>query len=78
MTEITPTPAEVIEVALSGSGGAVKSLADIRIDKLEEALNEHPDTRLIYVIPNFQNPTGKAWPLERRKEFLELLKKYLK
>ena len=48
----------------------------IRIDKLEEALNEHPDTRLIYVIPNFQNPTGKAWPLERRKEFLELLKKY--
>ena len=38
MTEITPTPAEVIEVALSGSGGAVKSLADIRIDKLEKRL----------------------------------------
>ncbi|HHW94516.1 MAG TPA: PLP-dependent aminotransferase family protein [Mogibacterium sp.] len=48
----------------------------IRIDKLEEALNAHPDTKLVYVIPNFQNPTGKAWPLERRKAFLELLKKY--
>lgn len=48
----------------------------IRIDKLEEALKANPDTKLIYVIPNFQNPTGKAWPLERRKEFIELIKKY--
>lgn len=48
----------------------------IRPDKLEEALEAHPDTKLVYVIPNFQNPTGKAWPLERRKEFLEIIKKY--
>lgn len=48
----------------------------IRLDKLEEALEANPDTRLVYVIPNFQNPTGKAWPLERRKAFLELMKKY--
>lgn len=48
----------------------------IRIDKLEEALKANPDTKLVYVIPNFQNPTGKAWPLERRKEFMALMKKY--
>ena len=44
--------------------------------KLDEALQAHPDTRIVYVIPNFQNPTGKAWPLERRKEFLEVISKY--
>lgn len=45
----------------------------IRIDKLQEALEANPNTKLVYVIPNFQNPTGKAWPLSRRKEFLELM-----
>lgn len=36
MTETTPTPQEVVEVALSGNtGGAVKTLTDIRFEKLE-------------------------------------------
>ena len=48
----------------------------IRPDKLEEALKTHPDTKIVYVIPNFQNPTGKAWPLERRKEFMEVIQKF--
>ncbi len=45
----------------------------ISIEALKKTLDEHPETRLVYVIPNFQNPTGKAWPLEKRKAFLELL-----
>ena len=40
MTETNPTPAEVIEVALSGSGGAVKTLTDIRLEKMEKQLAE--------------------------------------
>lgn len=35
MTENNPTPEEVVEVALSGNTGAVKTLTDIRFEKLE-------------------------------------------
>ncbi|MCI2062938.1 MAG: PLP-dependent aminotransferase family protein [Eubacteriaceae bacterium] len=45
----------------------------IVIRSLERALDELHKVKLIYVIPNFQNPTGKAWTLDRRLEFLELL-----
>lgn len=45
----------------------------IRIDTLEEALEANPNTKIVYVIPNFQNPTGKAWPLSRRLEFLDFM-----
>lgn len=47
----------------------------IKISALEEALKANPNTKVVYVIPNFQNPTGKAWPLEKRKEFLEFMAK---
>lgn len=43
---------------------------------LEEALKKNPRTAFIYVIPNFQNPTGKTTTLERRKAILELAYKY--
>ena len=39
---------------------------------LEKALKEYPAAKLIYIIPNFQNPTGKTWSLERRKQAAEL------
>lgn len=45
-------------------------------EKLEEALKENPRTAFIYVIPNFQNPTGITTSLERRKAILELAYKY--
>jgi 2-aminoadipate transaminase len=32
--------------------------------------------KLIYVIPDYQNPSGRAWSLERRKAFLEIIAKY--
>lgn len=45
------------------------------IEALEKAMQQyHP--KLLYVIPTFQNPTGKALPLERRKAIAELAAKY--
>lgn len=47
------------------------------IDDLEKALEEnHEKTKFIYVIPEFQNPTGRTMSLERRKRLLELANKY--
>jgi 2-aminoadipate transaminase len=43
-------------------------------DSLEEQLKTHP--KLMYAIPNFQNPTGISFSLERRKKVVELADKY--
>ncbi len=45
-------------------------------EKLEAALKANPNTKLIYLIPNFQNPTGKTTTLARRRELYALAKKY--
>ncbi|MDR2931630.1 MAG: PLP-dependent aminotransferase family protein, partial [Oscillospiraceae bacterium] len=46
------------------------------IAALEKALKDNPDTKFIYVIPNFQNPTGITMSLEKRKAVYALAKKY--
>lgn len=46
------------------------------VEELDKILSENENVKLIYVIPNFQNPTGKAWSLERRKQFMEVVNKY--
>ena len=46
------------------------------MDELEETLKNTPKAKMIYVIPNFQNPSGRTWSLERRKKLLELARKY--
>jgi len=46
----------------------------MRTDALEEALRAGP--KFIYVIPNFQNPTGVTMSLERRKRLVELADQY--
>lgn len=48
----------------------------MRMDKLEEALKTSERVKFIYVIPTFQNPTGRTMSVERRKELLELARKY--
>lgn len=40
---------------------------------LETVLRETEKVKLIYVIPDFQNPTGKSWTVDRRKAFLEVV-----
>ena len=46
------------------------------LEELEKALKENPNAKFIYVIPDFQNPSGKTWSLERRKGLVELANKY--
>jgi 2-aminoadipate transaminase len=44
------------------------------VDELERALRVGP--KFIYVLPNFQNPSGSTLSLERRKKLVELADKY--
>ena len=44
------------------------------VDELEKALRFGP--KFIYVLPNFQNPSGSTLSLERRKKLVELADKY--
>ncbi|BEP30414.1 aminotransferase-like domain-containing protein [Helicovermis profundi] len=46
------------------------------IEELEEKLSKIDNAKMIYVIPDFQNPTGRTWSLQRRKGLLEVAKKY--
>jgi len=60
--------AKLVGVAMDDEG--------ISIDKLESALIDNPRTAFIYLIPTFQNPTGRCMSLERRKAVLKLAEKY--
>ncbi len=48
----------------------------MNIEALEKALKENPNTKFIYTIPNFQNPTGITMSIEKRKAVYSLAKKY--
>ncbi len=48
----------------------------INLEALEKTLEENPGAKLLYVIPNFQNPSGITMSLEKRKAVYELAKKY--
>ena len=55
---------------------AVECDADgMQMEDLEEKIQQyHP--KMVYVIPTFQNPTGKTLPTERRKKMAELGSQY--
>ncbi len=47
----------------------------VKVDQLEEVFKqEHP--KMFYVIPTFQNPTGRTLSLERRKKIAALASQY--
>ncbi len=48
----------------------------MKIDALEQALVANPNTKFIYTIPSFQNPTGRTMPFDRRQKMIEIAKKY--
>ena len=48
----------------------------IVVEELEKVLASDDSIRMIYVIPEFQNPTGITWPVERRKAFMDAINKY--
>ncbi len=39
---------------------------------LNSVLASERNVKFIYVVPNFQNPTGRTWSLQRRKELIAL------
>jgi 2-aminoadipate transaminase len=45
-------------------------------DDLERVLAAHPRAKLIYTVPDFQNPTGVTLSLARRLRLLELANRY--
>lgn len=48
----------------------------MNMQELEQALKEEPNARMIYTIPNFQNPSGITMSLEKRKKMYQLAKQY--
>ena len=46
------------------------------MEDLESALNKYENVKFIYVIPDFQNPSGRTWSIERRKSLIDLANKY--
>jgi 2-aminoadipate transaminase len=46
------------------------------MSELEKILETTERIKLIYVIPDFQNPSGRTWSIERRKKLVELANKY--
>lgn len=46
------------------------------MEDLEQALKDNNNIKFIYVIPDFQNPSGKTWSVERRIKLIELANKY--
>lgn len=60
--------ANFVEVAMDDDG--------MVMEELEEKLQKHPNTKFIYTIPDFQNPTGRTLKLDRRKRMIELANQY--
>ena len=48
----------------------------MRMDALETALRENPNAKLIYTVPDFQNPTGISMAAERREKMVALAEQY--
>ncbi|QKE72339.1 PLP-dependent aminotransferase family protein [Arthrobacter citreus] len=57
-----------VEVAMDDDG--------MIMEELEKQLQENSNTKFIYTIPDFQNPTGRTLKLERRKKMIELANQY--
>ncbi len=45
-------------------------------ESLEEILKTNDRVKFIYVIPNYQNPTGRCMSLERRRKLMEIATRY--
>jgi DNA-binding transcriptional MocR family regulator len=47
------------------------------LDSLKQALDQYGErVKLVYVIPDFQNPTGRSWSAERRQQFVDFISDY--
>jgi DNA-binding transcriptional MocR family regulator len=57
-----------VEVATDDDGMDPEALA--------AALAANPQAKLVYVIPNSQNPSGRTWTLARRERFMEIVARH--
>jgi DNA-binding transcriptional MocR family regulator len=55
-------------VAMDGDG--------MDMDDLERTLERHPGAKLLYTVPDFQNPTGVTLSLPRRQRLIELANRF--
>lgn len=46
------------------------------LEELEKILTNTKNVKIIYTIPDFQNPSGRTWSVERRRGLVELANKY--
>ncbi len=63
-----PCQPSYVAVEMDGEG--------MRMDQLEAALSANPNTKMIYTVPDFQNPTGVTLSLERRHRLLDLARRF--
>lgn len=66
MNSLTFNGAQLVGVACDEEG--------FLLEPLKKALDE--GAKVIYIIPDFQNPTGRRWSLERRQAFMDLVAAY--
>ena len=57
-----------VEVPTDGDG--------MDLEALDAILRGERRVKMIYVVPNYQNPTGRTWSAERRKGLLALAKRH--
>ena len=60
--------AEFIEAPVDADG--------VMADELDKILASEENVKLIYMIPSFQNPSGRTVSAERRKAIMEVVQKY--
>jgi len=80
-TVLVETPSYIDAMNTLGFYGAkIKGMPcdseGLDLDALESELKSNNRVKMIYVIPDFQNPTGRYWSIERRQAFVKLIAKY--
>ncbi|MCM1226913.1 MAG: PLP-dependent aminotransferase family protein [Clostridium sp.] len=56
--------------------GVEQEAGGMKLDVLEDVMKNAPGQKIIYVIPNFQNPSGTTMSYEKRKGVYELACRY--
>src|SRR3954454_7973108 len=60
--------AEIVPIEMDGDG--------LLVDALAERLAAGRRPKFLYTIPEYQNPTGRTLPLERRRALVELCREH--